>query len=358
MSRLLLAGLIFWAAPALANPALHEEEIAGPRRIRLFSVSSDLKADRVETESLSDEAELLILREDHGALTPVVGLEFSTPVGLKVTDSSGALRLPGFCQSASQAQVLSTLKNGHFSIENELVGGPFRLSYSLACEGRSRLVFRSDSDAGQVLGIWQVVFRAREKLRSELGLGFWGRPIRFSFPGDGDYYSWGTVHLTRGDHWDVVGHEMGHAIYDLGGIGGSTGGQHKIDECYSGTLALSEGWASFFSAWVNVPLNDADAKFEYMVPRRAPLRFETIPADVCAGQTNEWRVNGFFWDLIDLHQDQEQAESTFGALWNALSGSRVRDTRQAVDRLLQSRVVDQTSISRIWQQNFLTSDLQ
>ena len=94
-----------------------------------------------------------------------------------------------------------------------------------------------------------------------------------------------------------------------------------------------------------------------MVPRRAPLRFETIPADVCAGQDNEWRVTGFFWDLVDLHRDAEQAEAPFGALWKAMEGSKVRDTRAAVARILQSRVFEQTEISQIWRQNFLTSDL-
>lgn len=357
MIRIGSLGLLLASVSAFANPALHEEEIAGPRPIRMLSVSSDLKADRIENEPLSGSSQLVVLREDHGALTPVVGLEFTTPSGLRVTDSAGVVSLPASCGTSAKFSVLSLLRNLQFSVENESGSGPFRLGAELSCEGRTRLVFKSDSDAGQALGIWQVAYRAREKLRSEVGLGFWTKPIRFSFPGDGDYYSWGTVHLTRGDHWDVVGHEMGHAIYDLAGLGGMGGGQHKIDECYSSTLALSEGWASFFSAWVSVDLDDADAKFEYMVPRRAPLRFETIPADVCAGQDNEWRVTGFFWDLVDLHRDSEQAEAPFGALWKAMEGSKVRDTRGAVTRILQSRVFEQSEISQIWRQNFLTTDL-
>lgn len=357
MIRNLVLVMLAASVPAFADSRLHEEEIAGPRPNRMLLVQSDLKADRVESESLAGASELMVLREDHGALTPVVGLEFTTPGGLRTTDSQGSISVASSCRLGPKFSVIALLKNPDFSVENESGSGAFRLGADLPCEGRTRLIFKADSDAGQALGIWQVAFRAREKLRAEVGLGFWSKAIRFSFPGDGDYYSWGTVHLTRGDHWDVVGHEMGHAIYDLAGLGGMGGGQHKIDECYSPTLALSEGWASFFSAWVSVGLDDSDAKFEYMVPRRAPLRFEIIPADVCAGQANEWRVTGFFWDLIDLNRDSEFAEAPFGALWSAMAGSKVRDTRGAVDRLLQSRVFDQRQLSQVWRQNFLTTDL-
>lgn len=68
-------------------------------------------------------------------------------------------------------------------------------------------------------------------------------------------------------------------------------------------------------------------------------------------------MTGFFWDLIDLNRDSEFAEAPFGALWSAMAGSKVRDTRGAVDRLLQSRVFDQRQLSQVWRQNFLTTDL-
>ena len=159
--------------------------------------------------------------------------------------------------------------------------------------------------------------------------------------------------LTRGDHWDVVGHEMGHAIYDLGQLGGMQGGEHKIDECYSATLALSEGWASYFSAFVSVDRDDPDAKFEFMVPRRAPLRFENIPQDVCAGETNEWRVTGFFWDLFDQHEDGESVTQDFAALWAPLAGSRVQSATEAA-KLLEGRLgLPGDVIRQVWLQNFL-----
>jgi hypothetical protein len=107
---------------------------------------------------------------------------------------------------------------------------------------------------------------------------------------------------------------------------------------------------------VSVALDDPDAKFEFMVPRRAPLRFETIPADVCAGQNNEWRVTGFFWDLLDLHADAESVEAGFAKLWKALEGTRAGSSLDAARKLKSSSAVDEASLRAVWKQNFLTQD--
>jgi hypothetical protein len=149
----------------------------------------------------------------------------------------------------------------------------------------------------------------------------------------------------------VVAHELGHGIYDLAGIGVFGGGPHKIDECNSKALALSEGWASYFAGWVNVDLADPDARFEYMVPRRAPIQFENIPADVCKGESNEWRVIGFFWDLIDLHRDEEQIEESFAKTWNALAGKRVSNASEAA-RLIEKAGIPRDLVRLAWELNF------
>jgi hypothetical protein len=227
------------------------------------------------------------------------------------------------------------------------------MTTSVDCGVRLELTFREESDGGQPLGIWRVASKAKARLAEAIGLQFWSNPIEFVWPADGDYYSFGTVHLTRGDHWDVVGHEMGHGIYDLGKLGAFGGGSHKIDECYSEALALSEGWASYFSAWVNVDLADSDAKFEFMVPRRAPLRFEAIPGDVCNGPTNEWRVTGFLWDLVDFSADNEASEEPFSRLWRALQGSRTSGARSA-SRLFESAGIPRSVLDLVWDLNFRT----
>jgi len=357
---LLWALLVFFpGALGFANPALHEEDLSGGHIFRLQSFSDVLKEDRLETEALPGVLEFHLLREDRGILTPVSAVEFRASSGsfsgAFTTDRDGVISIPAACAASDKLSLEASFKNAHFSIENPSGSRAYRLLYQGPCEGRVRWIVKSDSEAGQILGVWQVAERARRRLEAEVGLAFWKKRIPFVFPSDGDYYSWGKVNITRGDFWDVVGHELGHAIYDQAGIGGSQGGQHKIDQCYTGTLAFSEGWASFFSAWVSVPLDDADARFEFMVPRRAPLRFESIPADVCAGQTNEWRVTGFLWDLMDLHADPEVSEAPFGALWQALTGSRVPDSKAAARRLVSSRVMSPGELESIWQQNFLTT---
>jgi hypothetical protein len=144
---------------------------------------------------------------------------------------------------------------------------------------------------------------------------------------------------------------MGHAIYDQAGIGGFGGGQHYIDRCYSEVLALSEGWASYFSAFVSADLRDVDAKFEYMVPRRAPIRFENIPADVCGSSTNEWRVNGFLWDLIDYHDDGETMSDAFVKLWNDTAGAHASSLVALKTRLIQ-KGWDADQLETIWKLNF------
>lgn len=325
---------------------------------RARAVSSELSPDSVQTGAGADPLALSVLRMDHGKLTPVTELPFVVSTGSGsfrlTTDANGIVRLPTRIRCATpRVRASAELKNDQFQVESTHDGHNYKILADLPCTGTAAMVFKADSDAGQALGIWQIAVRARATLNASIGLQFWTWPITFAWPSDGDYYMDRTVNLTRGDHWDVVGHEMGHAIYDLGGLGHFGGGEHKIDECYSKTLALSEGWASFFSGWVSVNLADPDAKFEYMVPRRAPIRFENIPADVCKGESNEWRVTGFFWDLIDLHQDGETMNESFARLWNAMKGSHVSTTSEAMIRLQQAGI-DTNGLRLVWSLNFQT----
>ena len=193
---------------------------------------------------------------------------------------------------------------------------------------------------------------AYSKLKELDLLDFWNRQISLKWPSNGDYYSRGIVNISRGDYWDVVGHEIGHAIYDQANIGVMEGGSHRIDECYTPGLALSEGWASFFSAWVNISLNDFDAKFEYLVKRRAPVRFENIPTDVCSSHRNEWRVTGFLWDLIDHNNDQENIRLSFKTLWSLMLNQNFRTTRELANHI--DGYVDPVLLRALWKNNFKT----
>ena len=163
----------------------------------------------------------------------------------------------------------------------------------------------------------------------------WWPAIPIRWPASGDYFSWGTVNVTSAKQWDVVGHEFGHAIFHFGTSAVSSGGRHKIDECYESTLAWSEGWASYFSAVAQVDGNDPDAKFEYMVPRRAPIRFENVPEDVCAGPKNEWRVTAALWDVYDIHDDgNDRISVSFDTMWKAMrDGNRQSALKDYTDFL-------------------------
>lgn len=157
----------------------------------------------------------------------------------------------------------------------------------------------------------------------------WWTQIPVQWPGSGDYFSWGTVNLTKPFQWDVTLHEFGHAIFHYGSSAQGGGGQHKIDECYSKGLAWSEGWASFFAAQCHEARDAADAKFEFMVPRRAPIRVENVPDDVCQGDTNEWRVASALWDVYDTHADgADTSAMDFPTMWQCMrEGSHIGDVR-------------------------------
>ncbi|MBI4422887.1 MAG: hypothetical protein HY554_04135, partial [Elusimicrobia bacterium] len=129
-------------------------------------------------------------------------------------------------------------------------------------------------------------------------------------------------------------HELGHAVMHAAMRAAGAGGPHKIDDCYGPALAWSEGWATFFAAAVHLEPSDPDARFEFLVPRRAPIRLENVPEDVCRGQANEWRVAAALWDLYDSHPDGADASSLpLGRLWTAWEGQRMGSLADYLKRL-------------------------
>lgn len=192
-------------------------------------------------------------------------------------------------------------------------------------------------------------------------LAFWDKQIGVEWPAGGDYYSWGTVNLTEAKQWDVNGHEVGHAISDIGINMNFGGGQHYIDKCYDETLAWSEGIASMLGLAVSIAPDEADAKFQFMVKRRAPLRYENVPGDkdpdhpeappICQGPKNEWRAGAAMWDLYDTHNDgTDQVAVPFSTIWGAIAKgnqkpaiSSVRDAYKLVGAKVDGAVREQMS---------------
>lgn len=284
--------------------------------------------------------------------TVIEGINFKLQLGSRnqTTLISGNEIEWDACTTQSKFTGVASLELEEFKIQNSR-NRNYELLVSGNCGEALTLKFNYDSLGGEFFGIWNIARSITEKFsKNDLG-DFISSKIKIRFPSSGDYYN-GTVNVTKGYQWDVVGHEIGHAIYSKARIGRSAGGAHKIDQCYSSALALSEGWASFFSAWVSVDLNDDDAKFEYMVPRRAPLEIEHVPSDVCVGPKNEWRVYSFLWDLVDLNNDNENINIGFKDLWDISAGVMHRDIKSFKKALLKGGL-DPIIVNIVWDQNIL-----
>lgn len=325
----------------------------GPMRIPM--VNENLVPDAIQNTGSHTGAAVQVVRMVKNQYTAVSGLRFATTLNTRagvrsvelITDTNGIIETP-VCEQQSMSLQMQ-FKEGRYGISTR--NKYYTLKLQVPCKAKTVVIFKEDSPAGQVIAIHQTVQRAVYTLAQVSDFKFWSRPINFILPSDGDYYYNDQVNLTLGHQWDVVAHEMGHAIYDQAVIGQFGGGSHKIDECYSNAMALSEGWASFFAAWIYIDLRDSDAKFEYLVPRRAPIRFETVPGDVCGKPTNEWRVTSFFWDLIDSNQDGEVSQIAAKKLWDDLLNARVGSVKAAADRLI-SRGWNKDQMIQVWKLNF------
>jgi hypothetical protein len=299
----------------------------------------------------ADHFQIQITRKIRETETSIPGLTLALSNGQSIQlGKDGSFKAPAFCSGKVSATV--TFETPYFAVGVKSWGSGenYSLTFDLPCSGQTRVWAEKGTPLASVLSIWTIGYKAQEKMKEAVGLDFWKNKVDFNYPADGAYYSANTVNIPNGEEWDVVGHELGHAMFDQGNVGRMQGGQHYIDRCYNDTLALSEGWASFFSAFLSVELDDKDAKFEYMVPRRAPLRIETIPADVCNGYANEWRVTGFLWDVIDTNPDNEMISELFGAAWNLTAGKMAASLTNIRDSLV-SGGFNREEIAHIFAQN-------
>ncbi len=323
-------------------------------------MSGDLiHPDHIEDEEAVTGLALTFVRMVNGIETPVEKLNFKSQLHADGGFQTYQTDEKGFLQDLNCAKTTFTLsiplEAPRYSVTNG--SGSYAITFPTKCGVHQKIIFDEKTNNGQAVAIWQTAVKAEKKLFDEIGLDFWKRPIDFIWPAKGDFYDGDSVNLTLGYQWDVVSHEMGHAIYDRGRIGAFGGGEHYIDRCNDITLSLSEGWASFYAGWLNFALTDPDPGFQYMVPRRAPIKIETIPADVCGKSTNEWRVIGFMWDLIDQHNDGESLSIPFSKLWTDTSGSHVITPKGFYDQIIQ-KGEDRVQPTVIWNLNFPDEQIQ
>lgn len=322
--------LLLLAAPAFA--AINDSDLSPTKFGKKRILDTTFTADRIE-DALTAQAEpLRLVRMVKGVETEVSGLELKK----------------GNCDHGEMTTVAS-LQNNYFNIRSSFK--TYELKLTLKCGVKQKVIFEEKTNAGQLIGIWQILTKAKNKMEETVGLKYWSHKIPAKFPADSDFYALGVLNLSDGDQWDVITHELGHAIYYMNNIGESAGGEHYIDRCYTEDLALSEGWASFFSAYVNLDLNSVNPAFEYMVPRRAPIQIENVPADVCGKESNEWRVTSFLWDLVDFNRDGESMSRSFQDLWEATYDQKFSSITE-LKRELIKRDWDKEQLDFIYKLNF------
>lgn len=247
-------------------------------------------------------------------------------------DENGAWTLLPPAGASGKAVVRLRLENPAWSIQDARGGKPYEwdaAEVQLPASGVRLGAYRPDpaSENGKI-GLIHLQFLEAFSLfeRAGIGTAWWKDRLAVSYPDSADYFSpWGfDLHLTQAVQWDVNLHEFGHAVMAAGTRSYGGGGQHKIDECYNAGLAWSEGWATFFAGAAHLSPADPDAKFQYLVPRRAPIRLENVPEDVCKGPASEWRVAAGLWDLHDVHADGRDASTLgFARIWSGMAGRRM-----------------------------------
>ncbi len=288
----------------------------------------------------------------------------------------GAATAPA-ADSASERQMLTCEQNNSTldvsaRIANQYyrVMGQYQIyvvKFSAVCGHDYRLQFDEESKGGQVLSIVETIERAKGRLAGEVGLEFWNERININYPARSNYYALGTVNITRGNQYEAVAHEIGHAIYELGGVGAfglgvgtqsSVGSKvHFMDQCYSEELAYSEGWATFFASWLYLNPSDPDAHLTTIQTRRSPIQIENVPGDVCKGPASEWRVASYFWRLYDQTTTDRIRPYSFKEIWSSLTGHEVLTVRQAaalIEAHLAPTTEGKAAFSGLWRKVFLT----
>lgn len=323
------------AVPASAQVS-DDSDLSGPppKSFRVLSREARLEGLKVTPRADGRVKARVLLADRDGALHParlakarLVGP--GAPAGWTALDDEGraAWTLPG----AGRYGVRVSLDNARWKFQGAKAKGGYEWESAvvdLPAGGADLGDLRPAAGSEHAkLGVLHLTYvDAVDFLSREGDLAWWDQTLTVNWPGEADYFSpWSfSLELTAADHWDVVLHELGHAVMHKAMKAQSAGGSHKIDECYSPQLAWSEGWATFFAAAVRLSRADADAKFEFLVPRRAPIRLENVPEDVCKGQSNEWRVAAAMWDLYDTHADHQDAVGLdFARVWKPLRGARM-----------------------------------
>jgi hypothetical protein len=125
-------------------------------------------------------------------------------------------------------------------------------------------------------------------------------------PSGNDTIAWSCSYSDDGKIWliqqhataRVVQHELAHSIHSYYWDGDMPSGSaipHKLDKCYNGGLALSEGFADFIPYWVQFDRTATNPNLNFPI--------ENVPSNFCKGSSNEAQVAATFWDVYDKKND-------------------------------------------------------
>ena len=117
---------------------------------------------------------------------------------------------------------------------------------------------------------------------------------------------------AHGDQ-SVVQHEIAHSInsfYWNGVLAPGSGGKHDLTNCFNNGIGLIEGFADFMPYWVQFDRTATSPIVSYY-----NMNIETLPTNVCAGQTAEMRVAATFWDTYDYWNDGPDVNTKFDSLY-------------------------------------------
>lgn len=328
-------------APAGALRLAAEAARVGDRRVFALSAPGGIKLMQAGAPRVSGRAVIL---DEAGSPVPARGASVrledgaQTPVGADGRFSLAANGLTG------KAKLRLSLDNPRWRFETN-DGGHYEWQADVDLgPGGAELgdVAPFNGTENAKLGTLHLNYlRAVDFLERAADAKWWDKQLLVRIPGEADYFEpWNfALELTNAEAWDVDLHELGHAVMNGAMRTAPAGGQHYIDRCYSPELAWSEGWATFFAAAVRLDRGDPDARMgTHMVPRRAPIRIENVPDDVCKGEGSEWRVSAALWDLYDTHADGADAVGLdFRALWQGIRSGRT-DGIASVWTLLEPRI--------------------
>ncbi|MCB0355734.1 MAG: hypothetical protein KDD40_01945 [Bdellovibrionales bacterium] len=328
----LLLVFVFSTSPTTATVIIDKKDLKLFNLHPLRIIPSELTPTRIEYSNHSMTQIKAYIEKNNEIINITSPIQLSECLGDKVTVIQ---------EMNSHLFSISVQKNKYYKIKAEI-----------KCDMENHLFFKSDSPEGELVQIWQILSLAENFFKNIQRIQFWQNKINVQWPSRGDYY-WQDVNITNGQHWDVVAHELGHAIYDQAKIGKFGGGAHKIDECYNSNLALSEGWATFFAGWITLDLHAPDPAFEYLVPRRAPIQIENVPPDRCKGPTNEWRVSSYLWDIVDYHSENiyENTNLPFTTLWDVFQNGDYNNINE-IHENINFIFTDKSLIDYLWQFNF------